>query len=357
MLNSIFLQNLGSFGNAALHIIPLTKLTIFVGPNNAGKSQAFAAMNIVRHLLSGSLLSWNTLFYSLGSFQEAVHMHDVGRHILVGMKFNGDRQFRYDIYPDNHYSVQYHEGTNLKMESGKIRHTTLEENYVAGTPEIWYFRPLRTLIPDSSRIGRIGEEGWQPIYPDGRNVIQFLLERFNDRDPKWSDAEEWLRKIDPSMKMLKTPLLGEITRAETVRSYGSSDASINMSFQGTGIQNAATIISAIVFSPEGSTICIEEPENFLHSRSQEVIVDLFNYATTELNKQVIFSTHSWSMILPYISDVGKGEKRGSTHVIGNPADFSMVAFNPDSGPNKIQPYSIQDKEFRQVRDDFKKMWG
>jgi AAA15 family ATPase/GTPase len=51
-----------------------------------------------------------------------------------------------------------------------------------------------------------------------------------------------------------------------------SIAEINLSMQGSGIQNAVIIISAIIFSPDKCTVCIEEPENFLHP-SQEVLVD------------------------------------------------------------------------------------
>jgi predicted ATP-dependent endonuclease of OLD family len=90
-----------------------------------------------------------------------------------------------------------------------------------------------------------------------------------------------------------------------------------MNLQGTGMQNAIIIISAIIFSPPGSTICIEEPENFLHPRSQEVLVDLFNYASNKLDKQIIFSTQSYEMgMLPFISDIGKGSERDHNYEKG-----------------------------------------
>lgn len=359
MLKSISIRNLGSFGNTE-NIIPLTKLTALVGPNNAGKSQVFAALNLVRHMVTGSPINYSTNFYRLNSFADAVHKHDVNQVIRISTDF--ERQGRTDslrfrFNNDDHFEADFYEGTNHKSQTGRVRGYHFPDDQTQEIKKVWYFSPLRALIPSIQRIGSSGLMLGQPIWPDGSNVIQFLLERFNDRDPKWSEAEDWLRKIDPAMAMLKTPLRGENTYAETVREYGDDKVGINLSFQGTGIQNAATIISAVIFSPEGTTICIEEPENFLHPKSQEVIVDLFNYATTKLNKQIIFSTHSWSMLLAYISDIGKGSKRGSPHIEAAPDAFSLVTFKADSKADKVRPYDIRNKEFRQVRDDFKKLWG
>ncbi len=146
----------------------------------------------------------------------------------------------------------------------------------------------------------------QPLDPDGSNVVTFLLERYTKRDPLWEEAESWLKRIVPEFSMLKSPLSGRLGSVET--ELANSGVDINLAYQGTGTQKALSAIAALVFSPGGSTIIIEEPEIHLHPRSQEVLVDLFNTAVTKWNKQVIITTHSWDMLLPFISDIGQGTR-------------------------------------------------
>jgi len=128
-----------------------------------------------------------------------------------------------------------------------------------------------------------------------------------------------------------------------------------MAYQGTGIQKTLTVIAGLVFSPEGSNLIVEEPEIHLHPRSQGVIVELFNTAVNEWHKQVFFTAHSWNMLLPFISDVGEGTKRGS-HPKAVPENFRLVTFAQKGDDIEIKDYGLKGKVFKMVRDDFKKLW-
>ena len=194
----------------------------------------------------------------------------------------------------------------------------------------------------------------QPMRPDGSNVINFLLERWTDRDKNWDLAERWLKEIDPDMSQLKTPIRGNQVSLETL----FLDTSVNVSLQGSGFQSAAAIISAVVFSPRGSTVIIEEPEAFLHPSSQKVIVDMMNDAVNNYDKQIVFSTHSCNILLPFFSDVGlNAPKRSEKHITADPKKFSMWTFEKTSGKVSISRYPLHEKTFRQFRDDFKYIWG
>jgi len=219
--------------------------------------------------------------------------------------------------------------------------------------DIWYLRPNRNAVPFSSMVQPTSMV-FQPLNPDGSNVLNFLLERYTDRDKKWIVAETWLRKIDPEITEMKTPIRGNNVYFET--SFGS--LSVNASLQGSGIQNAVAIITAIVFSKKGSIIIIEEPEAFLHPSSQEVIVDLFNKAVNEEEKQVIFTTHSFNIIKPFWNDVGADrELRGAEHISADPNKFKMLIFKKSNNESCVEAYPMHQKTFRQLRDDFKQYWG
>ncbi len=103
---------------------------------------------------------------------------------------------------------------------------------------------------------------------------------------------------------------------------------------------------------------IEEPEVFLHPESQETIIDMINDAVINHNKQVIFSTHSCNILLPFFNDVGlDASKRGKEHVIADPKKFSMWAFEKISGKPSIKPYPLHKKTWKNFRQDFKHIWG
>ncbi len=301
------------------------------------------AYNYVRtsHLTQDWYQSFNTTSYHWGDLRNIAHDHEDQRSIRIGVNLSGHAGMATVEFQNRNVSFNPPPGSNA----------TLFEELRKG----WYFAPSRNEVEPNLQVGYNPQQtAWsQPLDPYGSNVITYLLERFTSRDPKWDVAEEWLKRIDPKLSILKSPLRGNQGSIETQQASG---VDINMAYQGTGIQKTLTVIAGLVFSPEGTTILVEEPEIHLHPRSQEVIVDLFNTAVNDWNKQVIFTAHSWNMLLPFISDVGEGTKRGS-HPKANPDNFRLVTFAQNADDIEIKDYPLKGKNFRAVRDDFKKLWG
>jgi hypothetical protein len=272
MLSQISIKNLGCFDDQP-YKVDFTEETLIAGPNNSGKSMIFAGLNLARYwLVKGGNLSWDTEFYSLHDIQAAVNSHDLGKTIEVSFTIeerNAEQVFCLTTRPRQ---VPI-------MTLNQRRINPHHPKYSEIVKKIWCLRPNRSLVPYQSPVQSTGGE-FQQLNPSGSNVINYLLERWTDRDKKWNMAEQWLRKIDPDMSELKTPIRGNQVYLETL--FGETD--VNVSLQGSGFQSAAAIISAVVFSPDGSTIIIEEPEAFLHPRSQEVIVDLINDTVNNHNK-------------------------------------------------------------------------
>ena len=160
---------------------------------------------------------------------------------------------------------------------------------------------------------------------------------------------------NPKASILKSPLRGNLASVETTDRDFAID--VNIAYQGTGIQKVLSTIAALVFSPEGSTIIIEEPEINLHPRSQEVLVDLFNLAVNDWKKQVLFTTHSWDMLQPFASDIATGSPRGAVHVRARPENFKLIVFNRVGDDIKIEELPIKGKEYMYLRDYLKKLWG
>jgi predicted ATPase len=346
MLRTLRVKNLGCFAEDGCSV-EFAQETLLAGPNNSGKSMFIACINLLRNSLIAGSQSWSNDFYNLVGFHEAVHGHEIDRNIEISMTvFRDSKEFSF------HLRIGARAPFYITVdEAGKLRSPSSQD--VDFIRSIWYLRPNRSSVPYSA-IVQPTSGVLQPLNPDGSNVINFLLERWTDRDKNWDVVEKWLKKIDADMTEMKTPIRGNNVYFETA--FGN--VPVNVSLQGSGLQNASAIIATVVFAPDDSTIVIEEPEAFLHPSSQEVIVDILNDAVVNHNKQVIFSTHSCNILLPFYNDVGSdGARRGQEHVRADPERFNMWAFKKASGKASVEQYPIQKKTFRQFREDFKHIWG
>jgi len=281
--------------------------------------------------------------YSWNSFEDIVHRHEPTREIYLEASLQGTA-WSGTIY------------TTLSRERSPLLSTPRELNIIQELGKVWYLSPSRVELQRQMQIGSVGPSlPWQPLSPNGFNVIPYLLERFTSRDSRWTEAENWLQRIAPETTVLKVPLRAMQASVETTDTNLKLD--INMAYQGTGIQKALSIIAAVVFSPEGSTIIIEEPETNLHPRSQESLVDLFNLAVRDWKKQIIFTTHSWDMLLPFASDIATASKRGEAHIRAEPKNFKLMVFDRRGSDITIRELDIKGKEFKDIRDYLKKLWG
>lgn len=329
---------MGCFGEGP-HRLDLSPETFIVGPNNVGKSTFIAAYWFMRYQ------NFSYPFTKFRNYNEAVFKGKTGPRISITIRgtYDGtpvERTLQLDR--NNQPSITSQVGTN---ESFAMLSNTLNET--------WYLSSDRVFIPTEQGIG-----GAQTII-DFRagNVVPFLLERWTSRDPRWDEAEEWLRRIDPSMTVLKSPLRGNVASIETSRKYGTDEVDVNVSFQGGGIQRALQLVSALVFSPKGSMIILEEPEMNLHKETQETLVDLINTVVDESNKQVVVTTHSWDMILPFISDLNDGRPRGEKHIKAKRQNFKLVFFDFEDSDIKIKDYDLSTKKYTDITKDFNLMWG
>lgn len=338
MLEELCVRNLGCL-DENVKPVSFSQETVLIGPNNSGKSTLIAGLNLLRYMILTQGVSFSTSLYNFHSWAEAVHNHE-------------DRVIRVSAVLDSNRYVLEMEKGNVRQISTSIQPWNSEKNKQQ-MRDIWYLRPNRSLIPYNVGIG-INRDSLQPqLSPSGHDVIQFLLERYTERDINWHSAEEWFKKIDPEILSIRTPIRGKQTFFENL----ITKLTVNASLQGSGFHSVASVISAIVFSPKGSTVIIEEPEICLHKRSQEGIVDLFNYAVRDQGKQIIFATHSWDMLLPFISDIGRGAKRGRQHVHADPEKFTLLAFNKSAGHVRIEPIDLSSMKVSDVKNYLKKLWG
>jgi len=341
VLEKLSVRNLGPL-HENVRPASFSQETVLIGPNNSGKSTFIAGLNLLRVYSIVRRVDWSSTFYNFVNWREAVHNHDDKKIIQISATLDS---MKYDLaisVPGNIRRESVSDGTPIYEVRNKDR-----------MRKIWYLRPNRSLIPYRVGVGINRDELQPSLSPSGSDVINFLLERFTERDTNWDIAEEWFTKIDPEISSIRTPIRRSNTFFETLM----RKLAFNASLQGSGFHSVASVIAAVVFSPKGATVVIEEPEICLHKRAQEAVVDLFNDAVVNQGKQIIFSTHSWDMLLPFISDVGRGTRRGRHHVHADPEKFTLLAFNKSHGLVNIEPMDIRNMKVYDVKRYLKKLWG
>lgn len=345
MLSEITVKNLGCFDENT-YSLKLNKLNVIVGPNNSGKSMFLSGLNLIRSYINSSPhINWNNEFCSLQSNREAVYGHDITKVIDLSATYDNSSQAKLSIQNEKVVTDQF-------IKQGKVLGPLVAEEHKKLASQIWYFQPERRHIPFQSEIGTIAS-GYQPISPSGENVVQFLLERFTSGDDKYGEVAEWITAIDEQNTLIKTPVIAKNTTLVTTRKSGKTPIEVNVNMQGSGINHAIAIIAGVFFSPQNATIIIEEPEIFLHMKSAEKLVDLFNYAVTNLSKQIIVTTQSWSVLRPYVLDIATGSnKRGHAHKIAKAEDFKLIEFSHNLGADKIKEYPLKDKSQDDAYDYF-----
>jgi len=328
MLKSIKIQNLGCF-NETPSMINFDNLTVMVGPNNSGKSTFFKALNFLKSVSHGKLL-WSSDSYHLASFEDSVYSHDVERNIVIDATYNDDSdqfQAHLEINRGQVFASDF-------FKNGARLDDLSHEKHRGLLSQIWYFSPIRIAIPYQTATSIAS--GNQPLFSNGGNIIQYLLEQWSDQNPQWNELAEWLKKIDSKIDLLKTPvnLSSGTVQAATIRNDGQTVVDINLSLQGSGIQTIATILASVIFSPKNSTVIIEEPENFLHPNAIENLIDLFNEKIRSDHKQIILTTHSTSIIANYSNEI-KGTVRRTPHIPTDLEHLRLVGISGNLGLGKI----------------------
>lgn len=324
-----------------------------MGPNNSGKSTIFKGLNLIRTIpFSGGGINWNRPgYYSLEGFVSSVYAHDQNREI----KISADYEINGDIYrSDFGFNGKISINQFLRNGEGVSDLSSTAHRNVAST--VWYVAPNRANIPYQTRIGQDPDQ-MQGLSPSGSNVNDFLVKKFTSKDDNWEYAEKWLKEIDENMIGLKTPISGNAVSTVTSRTDTSSTTEVNINLQGNGVQNAAIIIAAVVFSPPGSTIIIEEPEAFLHHKGKEVLMDLFNDVIQKFSKQIIILTHSWHIVSRFAADLQNKPPTGNSHYVKtDPTGFKFYMISNKLGDNKISELKLGDETgFGKLWDELSKI--
>jgi len=312
MLKKLKVKNYKSLRSQVINFEPFN---ILIGPNASGKSNILDCLIFISDLVKMGL-------------SEAIKTRGDYDHIVFSRDIEKDIEIRVDFIIDNlpgYYMIVFNQGIVKKEE-------LVYNNEKIIRQETYYNRILKTLAgekryqTESALINQLSELileshkkirefmiNWylyqivtsnirrlQPVKrhrilsEDGFNLAQVLHTLLSEYPELFYKIQDILKQAIPEVETLLSPLTeDEITKTYVaIRETGFKNP-FDYHQLSDGTLKLLAYITALYCLPEAKLLCFEEPENFVHPRLLEFLVEILKKS----GKQIILSTHS-----PYFID-------------------------------------------------------
>ncbi|MGC4241140.1 MAG: AAA family ATPase [Herbaspirillum sp.] len=295
MLQSVRVQRFKSISDAT---VPLGRITLLVGPNNAGKSSFLHAIqfgvSVAQSLRLDNVALWNgeELPGSLAA-QQLVYtpLRDV--HALAAggnLRQDANQAIAVTLTTDNlgSASIQVRRGRNKNIavsifgsELGK-RLESMEHPFsvvapgLAGIPAFEEFR-------SSGIVQRAAAKG------DANSVFRNVLWLLKQDADAWQTFNTRLESIFGGLNIdvLFDASVDEFISAKAVK----AESTLPIDSCGTGVLQAIQTLAYIgVYKP--SLLILDEPDSHLHPDNQRRMARLLDSIATTTDLQILISTHS-----------------------------------------------------------------
>jgi len=125
-----------------------------------------------------------------------------------------------------------------------------------------------------------------------------------EEDDRIKELNEAFRKLD--WKLLENPEEEALERGLIFL----EDLPLKIATRGSttshGYSKVAQLIASLVLSPEGSILCIEDPEIHLHPKAQAALMDLIIKSVKKGERQTMITTHSEHMLIRLVRRIADG---------------------------------------------------
>ncbi|WP_394826359.1 AAA family ATPase [Pendulispora albinea] len=314
MLSSLELCDWKSFGKGSRSRLPFAPLTLLVGPNASGKSNALDALRFLQgcalgypvdHVLGGRWEGQRQIWPPIrGGIVEAARQGS-SRFTLVAKWSFGSRELEYYLIVDTGEGVQI-AGEGLFEPSNVDEGGDVVARFhshggglrqLLGQTESEVRTALRQAVfldiqPSLMRDYR--PENGAHLGTSGENISP-VLEALGRTPGRLEDIVEWLselcapeiERIEFDRTRLREVMMLLVERSgRTISARSASDGTLR--FLGE--------LVALLTCPEGSLVVLEEPDVGLHPSRIRLLAELLERVTAERNIQVVATTHSPTLL-------------------------------------------------------------
>jgi AAA15 family ATPase/GTPase len=261
--------------------------SVFVGPNAAGKSNVFEALEFFNN--ANLLSSYPGLF---GGKKDVCHRNYPNDIISIQLEPDGVSPFYANLTPSKVESEEYEsiDSNNYPIRVPSPNENIDEYKNEQASREHFLFGFSRIFInrPDLVKIKTNGDS---KLRIDAGNLENVLLRLLRD-EYKNENINDWLQNLVP-----------ELERVEVVKSEVSADLHLRIyekhlktplpkNLISDGTLNIITILTALFQSDKPQFLCIEEPENGLTPYVQRELIEFFREICEEKGHYIWLNTHS-----------------------------------------------------------------
>ena len=309
MLSSLDLTSFKAFDELRL---PIGELTLLSGINSAGKSSVLQALSLVRQSFDAAMLSQSTRSELLlnGSLVELGTVADIyceyarREPSIIRFGFHGDEGDESLLLTGTGIAeepaadvVKLDARTHIPINTATafLRNSF---NYLRAdrvSPELAYPRSHREVVQRHS-LGARGEFTAHYLNHYRDEVVQNQSIRADEAGPGlMSQVTHWMGKVSPDVRI--EPQAIAKTDFVTIRfGFGSgtgltSSESYRPTHVGFGLTYTLPIVVALVSTPPGGMILVENPEAHVHPSGQAMLGRLMCLAAAG-GVQVLVETHS-----------------------------------------------------------------
>ena len=315
--------NISNFrGINSLELKNMSKLNLVVGENNSGKTTLLEALFLLTGISNPQLalainsfryfdligdISWKSFFKDL----------DLDNKISLNAKFNDDSQRSLDIKPHSLVKQVIGNKDNISISStsapetnGLIMEAKISNEEKPFKSEIW-FDPEKLIKKESPLIVNPVKD-----YKELRKGV-FVSDRAKNELSGRFDNVQKRKEKEQVIDILKNiePNLNDIVLGQEGMIYVDLGLKNLMPLQlmGDGMVKILAVVLAIMDTKDG-VVLIDEIENGLHFKSQEILWKAIIETSKKYNTQIIATTHSIENIRAF-SDVLKNNTKGSLYRI------------------------------------------
>lgn len=259
-------------------LIEPNPFSVFVGPNAAGKSNVFEALEFFSYWIKDASFAPD-LFGGYSSILNKQAQNNSPVELLIDIKFQEERlkkKYFYDKLIDfSLHSTPETEGSDILKNS--------------------FTNQFSRIFIDKNKLVKLKTNGNKKLRIDADNLAS-VLKRIIENPLLKEEIIEWLQFLIPEFEDLQISR-DNISGVDTLLVKEShTDEYFKTDLLSDGTYNILSLLTVVYQSDEPQFICIEEPENGLNPFVIQEMVNLFRQLCEEKGHYIWLNTHSPTLV-------------------------------------------------------------
>ena len=263
--------------------------SVFVGPNAAGKSNIFEAIEFFyQSYKMGDVIDSLRLFGKIDDILNQKHHNQFEPKIAVSFILENDTNpnISFVIYANGFYSGDH----DFLIETDEIDNSHSIQNH-----DLKQFYNFTRLFIGNSKIKRNNYIDDLKLNADASN-LELVLKRILKNEVVRNEFLEELNLLIPGFENIEIRS-DEISGTDTLLIYEKGTKKpFGKNLLSDGTYNIIALLTAIYQSEEPQFLCIEEPENGLNPFVAKEFVRIFRDACADKGHFIWINTHSQSIL-------------------------------------------------------------